>query len=95
LLWCVAGSAYVAYMGLVDVPMYLERWLADEAFGRQYFTPAQGLADVSVRWIVSHEWSHWRTEAFWMSAYFSVAVWVSVALVLAPQMKLRQAPAST
>ncbi len=94
LLWCLAGSAYVAYMGLVDVPMYLERWLSDEALGRHYLTPVQGLADVSMRWIVSHDWIHWRTEAFWMSAYFSVAVWMSVALVLAPQLHLRRPPAT-
>jgi hypothetical protein len=90
LLWCLAGSAYVAYMGLVDVPMYLARWTSDEMLGRPYFTLAQGLVDVSARWTVSHDWAHWRTEVIWMSAYFSVAVWISVALVLAPQLKVQQ-----
>ncbi len=91
LLWCAAGSAYVAYMGLVDVPMYWARWVSDEALGRHYLPLAQGLADVAQRWVVSHEWIHWRTEVVWMSAYFSVAVWFSVSLVLAPRMRAARA----
>jgi hypothetical protein len=91
LLWCLAGSAYVLYMGLVDVPMYWARWLSDETLGRGYFSLSEGLADVSVRWVVSHDWSHWRSEVVWMSAYFSVAVWLSIALVLAPRVHDTQA----
>src|ERR1700724_85609 len=33
---CVAGVAYVAFMALVNVPMYWSRWIADEASGRHY-----------------------------------------------------------
>ena len=85
-LRCAAGSVYVLYMGLVDVPMVWARWAADEAQGRSYLSLAQGLADVSVRWVVSHQWAHWRGEVVWMTAYFSVAVWLSIALALAPRM---------
>jgi len=92
-LWCAAGLAYVVYMGLVDVPMYQARWAADEAVGRHYFTLAQGLADVSMRWVVSHQWAHWRGEVVWMTAYFSVAVWLSIALALAPLMSAPRAGA--
>jgi hypothetical protein len=96
LLWCAAGSAYVAYMVLVDVPMYWQRWVADEALGRSYLGLAQGLADVSQRWVVSHDWAHWQTEVIWMTAYFSVAVWISIALVWAPRLLIplgrQQAP---
>ena len=84
-LWCAAGAAYVMYVGFVDVPMYWARWAADEASGRHYLTLAQGLVDVSVRWVVSHQWAHWRGEVVWMTAYFSVAVWLSIALALAPR----------
>lgn len=84
-LWCAAGAAYVMYMGFVDVPMYWARWADDEASGRHYLTPAQGLVDVSMRWIVSHQWAHWRGEVVWMTAYFSVAVWLSIALALVPR----------
>lgn len=82
--WCAMGIAYVAFMFLVDVPMYWSRWLADEASGRSYLDLAQGLSDVSQRWIVSHRWDDWKGEVVWMSLYFSVAVWLSIAMVHAP-----------
>jgi hypothetical protein len=83
-LWCVAGVGYVAFMFMVDVPMYLGRWLADEANGRAYLSLAQGLLDVSSRWVVSHRWEDWHSEVTWMTLYFSCAVWLSIALVHAP-----------
>jgi hypothetical protein len=81
---CVGGLAYAAYMFLVDVPMYWWRWVADEASGRHYLSVSDGWADASARWIVSHRWSDWQSEVIWMTAYFSVAVWLSVALVHLP-----------
>jgi len=83
-LWCAAGVAYVVFMFLVDVPMYWSRWLADEAMGRQYMSLFQGIQDISGRWVVSHRWEDWRSEVTWMSLYFSVAVWISLALVHTP-----------
>lgn len=80
----VAGLAYVVYMFGIDVPMYWARWQADEAEGRAYLDVAQGLADASGRWTVSHHWDHWRSEVVWMTLYFSVAVWVSIGLAHAP-----------
>ncbi|CAM3951984.1 hypothetical protein [Roseateles saccharophilus] len=75
-----AGLAYAAYMFAVDVPMYWSRWLADEAAGRAYPSLAAGVADAAYRWHVSHDWAHWRSEVVWMTLYFSVAVWISIAL---------------
>jgi hypothetical protein len=83
-LWGTAGLAYVFFMFLVDVPMYWGRWLADEASGRHYMSVAQGLLDVSSRWVVSHRLQDWQSEMVWMSLYFSVAVWLSIALIHAP-----------
>lgn len=83
-VWCLAGVAYIAYMFLVDVPMYWTRWLADEAAGRRYLSLPDGLADVSTRWVVSRRWSDWQSEVIWMTLYFSVAVWLSLALIHAP-----------
>ena len=90
-LWCVAGLAYLLFMFLVDVPMYWSRWIADEAMGRQYMSLAQGAADISGRWVVSHRWEDWRSEVIWMSLYFSVAVWISLALVHVPAARPRAA----
>ena len=91
-VWCAMGVAYVAFMFLVDVPMYWSRWLADEASGRVYLDLAQGLADVSQRWVMSHRWVDWQSEVVWMSLYFSVAVWFSIALVHAPVLVRRGGP---
>lgn len=77
------GGSYVLYMLHVDVPTYWDRWLHDEGQGRQYLDIAQGLADVSSRWVVSHRWEDWKSEVVWMSLYFSVAVWLSNSLMLA------------
>jgi len=76
----LAGAVYATYMFMVDVPMYWARWVADEAAGRAYPTLAAGIVDASDRWTVSHDWVHWRSEVVWMTLYFSVAVWISIAL---------------
>ena len=81
LLWGAAGLAYTVFMFGVDVPMYWSRWIADEHVGRAYLSLTQGLVDASTRWVVSHRWEDWRSEVVWMSLYFSVAVWFSIALV--------------
>lgn len=75
-----AGMLYAAYMFFIDVPMYWSRWVADEAAGRAYVPLAAGWADAASRWTVSHDWAHWRSEVVWMTLYFSVAVWISIAL---------------
>lgn len=85
--WCALGLAYVAFMFTVDVPLYWSRWLADEAAGRHYLTLAQGLLDTAQRRVVSHRWQDWKNEVAWMSLYFSVAVWISLSLVHAPEAK--------
>jgi hypothetical protein len=91
------GSAYVIFMCTVDVPMYVSRWLADQAAGRRYLSLGAGLADVSRRFIVTRSWDEWRTEIPWMSFYFSAGVWTSLALVRMPFAEgLRQgAPVTT
>jgi hypothetical protein len=84
MLAATSASVYVIYMFAVDVPMYWSRWIADEAAGRHYLSLSQGLTDVASRWVVSHRWQDWQGEVVWMTLYFSVAVWLSIALVHAP-----------
>jgi hypothetical protein len=83
----VLGTLYVAFMCSVDIPMYLSRWRADEAGGRAYLTLSQGLDDAWSRRVVTFSWQEWRTEVPWMTLYFSVCVWWSLALVYAPRLK--------
>lgn len=80
LTWCITGATYVAFIFVADVPSYWLRWITDEEGGRHYLTIAQGLQDVSSRWVVSYRWEDWRSEVTWMSLYFSVGVWVSISL---------------
>jgi hypothetical protein len=78
------GAAYVLFMVTVDIPMYVARWQADDAAGRAYLSVSQGLQDAWSRRVVTFDWEAWRAEIPWMSLYFSVAVWCSLALVHAP-----------
>ena len=80
----VLGSGYLAYMCAVDVPMYLSRWMTDEASGRAYLSLTHGLFDAGSRWMVTHAWEQWNPEVGWMSLYFSLGVWCSLALIHLP-----------
>ena len=76
----VGIAGYLAFLAAVDVPMYLTRWRADVASGTKLLSPMEGLSDVSVRWVVTHDLAEWKDEIPWMSLYFSAAVWASLAL---------------
>ena len=89
---CIAAIGYVAYMFLVDVPMYWARYVADQASGRSYLTLFNGVLDVSQRRVVSHRWEDWRSEVIWMTLYFSVAVWISISLIHASKRCTRVCP---
>jgi hypothetical protein len=73
-------AAYLAFLVTIDVPMYLSRWRAGLAEGSTLLGFLEGLRDVSTRWVVSHDYEHWKDEIAWMSLYFSAAVWSSLAL---------------
>jgi hypothetical protein len=73
-------AGYVAFMAMVDVPMYLARWDADAASGKASLSVLAGLYDVSTRLVVTQDFAPWSEEIAWMSLYFSVAVWTSLAL---------------
>src|SRR3954454_11587358 len=77
----IAGIAgFLAFLMTIDVPMYLNRWRTGEADGDKRLTPREGLRDVSTRWVVTHDLAEWKDEIAWMSLYFSLAVWSSLAL---------------
>ena len=77
----IAGIAgFLAFLMTIDVPMYLKRWRTGDADGDKRLTPREGLRDVSTRWVVTHDLAEWKDEIAWMSLYFSLAVWSSLAL---------------
>jgi len=73
-------AAYLAFLMTIDVPMYLNRWQAGLADGTRILSPIEGFRDVRTRWIVTHDIAQWKDEIAWMSLYFTIAVWASLAL---------------
>jgi hypothetical protein len=73
-------AGYLAFLMTIDVPMYLGRWRAEVADGSKLLRPFEGFRDVSTRWVVTHDLAEWKDEIAWMSLYFSMAVWASLAL---------------
>jgi hypothetical protein len=71
---------YLAFLATIDVPMYLRRWRTEVASGSKPLSPLEGLREISVRWVVTHDMAEWKDEIPWMSLYFSAAVWASLAL---------------
>src|SRR5262245_60500549 len=76
----VGVIAYLTFLVLVDVPMYFERWQADQESGKKILSLLAGLHDVSTNWVVTRDIAQWQDEMAWMSLYFSAAVWSSLAL---------------
>ncbi len=75
-VYAVAAALTMA----VDVRMYIRRWRLNAAGG--YLTLATGLRDSRDRRHPTVAWKVWRAEAPWMTVYFSVGVWTSLAMVL-------------
>ena len=76
-------GAYIVFMSMVDVPMYLRRWRADEQSKRPYLSFVEGVRDAGLHRVVTRDWQPWREEVPWMSLYFSTGVWVSLWLIRA------------
>jgi hypothetical protein len=85
----VGITAYLVFLVVIDVPMYFERWQQDMASGKELFGLLAGLHDLTTRWTVTHDIAQWQDEIAWMSLYFSVAVWSSLALGSFPLLKHR------
>lgn len=80
-----AAAAYVAFMLAYVVPMYLFRWHA----GQETLPFAQGLAEVLRPCIVRRDWASWRQDAAWLTPYFTLCVWFSLALAHVPDLTAR------
>lgn len=76
------GTACGAYVMLIlDVPMYFARFGAERARGAPLLGLCEGWSDAVRRRHASGAWEVWREEVAWMTPYFSVGVWLSIALV--------------
>lgn len=79
-----AGALYLAYMVLEDVPTYVLRYQQMSADGVHFLTFSEGFAD-AFTWQVKKTWADWEREVVWQSLYFSLAVWMSLALIHLPR----------
>lgn len=77
------AAAYVAFMAAYVVPMYLERWQPGEA----YLPLSEGMGQLLQRCTVERDWALWWQDAAWLTPYFTVAVWISIALAHVPDLK--------
>ena len=77
----MVSFGFVAFMTLVDVPMYLGRWRRARHEPQAFLGMRAGVHDALNRRIATKEWSVWRPEVAWLTGYFSIAVWLSVSLV--------------
>lgn len=80
-LGLVGSGAFVAFMLVHNLPMYVARIRASR--GAPTRTIAEGLRDMLERRHVSFVWSDWAGEAAWLTPYFSFGVWLSIAIVFA------------
>jgi hypothetical protein len=76
LIYGVGATLTMAF----DVRMYVRRWRLDGTGLRLSFVT--GLRDIHYRRHATSAWEVWREEAPWMTLYFSVGVWTSLAMVL-------------
>jgi hypothetical protein len=81
------GLGYIAFMSSVDVPMYFARWRADLEAGLEPLAPAAGLAEVLARCVVTRDWDAWREDVPWLTLYFTLGVWISIALPQMPPLR--------
>lgn len=89
----VCAGAYLVFMATVDVPMYLSRWKAVPA-GDGSLPLDEGLRTLIERCIVVYDWSAWREDVPWLTLYFTIAVWISIALAHAPSLRPAQQPSA-
>jgi hypothetical protein len=83
--WLLLAGAVVYAGGALltvtfDVTMYLGRRRASAAVQR--LPLGTGLRDCGARRLPTRSWEVWREEVAWMTVYFSVGVWTSLAMVL-------------
>jgi hypothetical protein len=80
--------SYMLFMITIDVPNYYALWQAKEAAGETYLTLAEGVADVQ-NMKITGSYEDWRYPMVWQTLYFSIAVWISLAMVWFP-FRMRQ-----
>jgi hypothetical protein len=74
------AAAYVGFMMVYVVPMYLERWRS----GNASLAFAAGLRSSLAPCTIDRDWRLWWRDALWLTPYFTICVWFSLALAFVP-----------
>ncbi|PWT73191.1 MAG: hypothetical protein C5B46_05750 [Proteobacteria bacterium] len=85
----ICSALYLAFMLIVDVPMWLGRWQADLVASHADLPARVGLRTLLQRCIVTRDWAAWHQDIPWLSLYFTAAVWISIGLAYFPRFRLR------
>uniref|UniRef100_A0A7S2MEK2 Uncharacterized protein n=1 Tax=Helicotheca tamesis TaxID=374047 RepID=A0A7S2MEK2_9STRA len=80
----IASALFFTFMVTVDVPMYLDRFNHGRKIGRVHTSPYHGSYDAWNRRVVTSSWKVWKQETYWLTGYFSSAVWLSLLFVHMP-----------
>ena len=80
----LCGAIYTTYMFTLDIPTYYSRWRIDQTNRKVYTGFREGMRKLVFHWKKTHDPQDWEGEFIWMMIYFSLAVWVSLALTQAP-----------
>ncbi len=79
LSFIVCGIGYVIFMCFIDIPMYAERYYIDTYVNNvNYLSFNEGVVDLMQCKQIIHDFSVWWEDIPWMTAYFSVGVWISM-----------------
>jgi hypothetical protein len=87
-IFCAAlvlgAAAYVPFMVLHDVPMYLARHRHDQEIGKHVFGFADGVRDALERRDATRAFAAWGPEMAWRTGYFTAVVWAAILMTHAP-----------
>jgi len=81
----VLGPCYIAFMTLVDVPMYLLRHARDQVNNASYLSLSDGWRSACNCTVLRTD-QFWTPEMPWMTGYFFVAVWLCLWMMRAPRL---------
>ena len=87
----LCAGAYIVFMTAYVVPMYLARWDA----AATHLALGEGLRQILERCTVERNWALWWEDAAWLTPYFTLAVWISLALVHVPSLRPRELTGSS
>lgn len=81
----VVLAVYVVWGWTSDVPSNYARWRSDVAHHKHHYGWWDGIVNAATELNVHHDWETWKPYVAWMTMYFSVGVWSSIALMKAPR----------